>query len=308
MLILLPLMTTVATLDRLAKSTPPFRKDLCTFTDHRSPEDAQPGQIWSIRTNRRLPNDVCQDGWFFICKRHQTGEAAFTVAPLFENVAYAHDRDAILPSRLLGFAAGIAMGTCLDVDMSLLDSCVASLPDEFAIPLIKFYEHVMAPTLVDCPTEVSRGLPLIEGLRAKRDRFHEDLLEELEFLRPVESFDGSIKFSNRGPRLWLRTDHSGLLPSEPLRVMLDESLREMFGGRWIFKLRPFGNDIECVMAPDKELNRPHPLWVPEPRAFEALLYEINRCPGLANATTGESLNFVKLELLSSQWTLRILRF
>jgi len=301
-------MTTESILDRLAKSTSPLRKDLSTFVDHRTPEDAQPGQIWSIRANRRLPNDVCQDGWFFICKRHHEasdGGPTFTVAPLFENVAYAHDNDAILPSRLLGFATGIAMDMSLDVGVSLLDTCVASLPDEFAIPLIKFYEHVKTPTLVNCPAEVSRGLPLIEGLRARRDRFHEDLFEELEFLRPVTLFDGSVKLSQRGPRLWLRTEHPGLLPHGPVRVNLEEPLLTKYGEKWIFKLRLFGNSIECQIAPDKAPDQPQPFWVPEPRTFEALLMDMDRSRQ-PNDAEGESQPYVNLRLVSSEWMLRVL--
>jgi len=306
---LLLLMTTEAILGRLAKSTPPFRKDLCTFTDHRPPEDAQPGQIWSLTATRRLPNDVCQDGWFFICKRRQnasSGGPTFTVAPLFENVAYSHHNDAILPSRLLGFATGIAMGMSLDVDVSLLDTCVASLPDEFAKPLEKFYEYVQAPAILDCPTEVSRGLPLIEGLRARRDRFHEDLFEELEFLRPVTSFDGTVKLSQRGPRLWLRTEHPGLLPNGHVRVNLEEPLLTKYGEKWIFKLRLFDNSIECQMAPDKAPDQPQPFWVPEPRTFEALLMD-KECRLRPNEAEGESLASVNLRLISSEWIFRVLQ-
>jgi hypothetical protein len=303
-------MTTEAILDRLAKGTPPFRKDLGTFVDHRPAEKAEPGQIWSIRTNRHLPNDVCKDGWFFICKRHdKLGERGvnFTVAPLFEDVSYAHDRDAILPSRLLGFAAGIAMEMSLVVDSTLLDSCVTSLPEEFAISLMEFYEHVMAPKAIACPTEVSRGLPLIEGLRAKRDRFHEDLSEELEFLRPVESFDGSIKHSSRGLRLWLRTEHPGLLPNGPFRVTLDGALQKFFGDRWISKLRSFGNSIECVMAPDKEPNQPQPLWAPDPQIFQSLL----NCIGLGDRSEkGREFltGHVELRQVSGVWTFRTPEF
>lgn len=307
MLLLLPVMTTLETLDRLAKSTPPSRKDLCTFIDHSPPEDAQPGQIWSIRANRQLPTDICQDGWFFICKRRQEasdGGPTFTVAPLFENVAYAHDNDAILPSRLLGFATGIAMGMSLEVDVNLLDTCVASLPDEFATPLAKFYEYVQAPAMLDCPTEVSRGLPLIEGLRARRDRFHEDLSEELEFLRPVTSFDGSVKLSQRGPRLWLRTEHPGLLPNGPVRVNLEEPLLTKFGEKWIFKLRPFGNSIECLMAPDKDPFHGDPVFTSEPRAFECLLRELNGVASLTNGRIEEGLACVTLSSGSTGWTFK----
>jgi hypothetical protein len=276
LLLLKHLMSIESMLEKIA-DVPSYRKDLGTFIDHRPAEDAHPGEIWSIRANRQLPTDICQDGWFFICKRRQEdsdGSPTFTVAPLFENVAYAHDNDAILPSRLLGFAAGIAMGMSLEVDVSLLDTCVVSLPAEFAKPLEKFYEYVQAPAFLDCPTEVSRGLPLIEGLRARRDRFHEDLSEELEFLRPVTLFDGSVKLSKRGPRLWLRTEHPGLLPDGPVRVNLEEPLLTKYGEKWIFKLRPFGNSIECQMAPDKAPDQPQPFWVPEPRTFESLLMDM----------------------------------
>ena len=46
--------------------------------------------------------------------------------------------------------------------------------------------------------EVSRGLPVAEGLRARSDEFHGDFSLEIEFLRLAESFDGLMKDSFRG--------------------------------------------------------------------------------------------------------------
>jgi hypothetical protein len=294
---MLPLLRLQLTLDRLAKEIPPFRNDLCTFTAHRCAEDAEPGQIWSIKSNRRLPNDVCQNGWFLICERHgKVSEKglSFTVAPLFENPAFAHERDAVLPSSLLGFAAGIAMGSSLEVGVTLLDNCVASPPADFARALIKCYEHVGDPLLVDWPREVRRGMPLIEGLRARRDKFHADLSDELDFLRPVQSFDASIKRYRRGLKLWLQTEHPGLLPHGHTRVRLEAQSSDMgmYETLWVFKLRPFGYSIECTMAPDTAGDLYKPLWCPDAYAFQNLLKRHGN----------DRLN---LQLTSSEWILQI---
>ncbi len=301
-------MSTELMLDGIA-GTRGHGKELGTFTDDRPPEDAQPGQVWSVTTNRSLPSDACQDGWFFICRRIEDVSGAalrFTAAPLFEGAAYAHDKDAILPSRLLGFSAGIAMEQCLDVDVSLLDRCVASLPETFAVPLLMFYEHLQNPEKVPCPPDASRGLPLFEGMRAARDKFHADLSEELDFLRPVDAFEVSVKDSSRGLRLWLNTDHPGLLPEAPVRVRLDGSLGQQFGERWVFKLSLLGSSIECKMCPDRQAHDPQANWVPDSRAFQFLLRRI--CPGDGGREGGTRPSPVcgELRLVSGEWTFRVL--
>ena len=188
------------------------------------------------------------------------------------------------------------MGSSLEVGVTLLDNCVASPPADFARALIKCYEHVRYPSLVDWPREVRRGMPLIEGLRARRDKFHADLSSELDFLRPVQSFDASIKDSSRGLKLWLQTEHPGLLPSGPTRVRLEvQSLGTGVFKLWVFKLRPFGYSIECTMAPDTKGDLYKPVWRPHPYAFEGLLMNVRE----------HISDRLSLQLISSEWILRI---
>jgi hypothetical protein len=144
--------------------------------------DAMPGQVWRTKPSPDVPEEDALTHWVLVLGRHLLHETpVYRIAPMFTDTVMADPQDAVLPPEILGFEAAFALGLTVSTTSEALDSCVLTLPREWADRLLGFGRCVDGRSQ-DRIDGIDNGIPYIDELDGRID-FHAELLEELGYLQ-----------------------------------------------------------------------------------------------------------------------------
>ncbi len=151
--------------------------------------NARPGDVWVASAGGEAGRSPAESEGTLVLIVFDTGMDSrlgrvWRAAPVFSEVELASCQDAILPSRVLGWEAGIAYGCESPVAQNSLKRCVGRLPDEW-IRRVEAFSHSLEDESVPFPAGVLTGRPFTDE-RDPGFLFHESLVQRMtELMEPV---------------------------------------------------------------------------------------------------------------------------
>jgi hypothetical protein len=151
--------------------------------------NARPGDVWVASAGGEAGRSPAESEGTLVLIVFDTGMDSrlgrvWRAAPVFSEVELASCEDAILPSRVLGWEAGVAYGCESPVAQNSLKRCVGRLPDEW-IRRVEAFRHSLEDESVPFPAGVLTGRPFTDE-RDPGFLFHESLVQRMtELMEPV---------------------------------------------------------------------------------------------------------------------------
>jgi hypothetical protein len=152
-------------------------------------KSARPGEVWVASSGGVAGQSPAEAEGTLILIVFDTGMDSrlgrvWRAAPVFSEVELASCEDAILPSRVLGWEAGIALGCESPVAQDSLKRCVGHLPEEWSRRIDEFRQSLEDES-VPFPAGILTGRPFTD----ERDPgfiFHESLVQRMtELMEPI---------------------------------------------------------------------------------------------------------------------------
>ncbi len=170
-----------------AKDSPPHPRLLILSTG--VSDSARPGEVWVASADGEAGQSPAKSEGTLVLVVFDTGMESrlgrvWRVAPVFAEIELASCEDAILPSRVLGWEAGIALGCESPVAQESLKRCVGHLPEEWRLRIDAF-RHRLDDESVPFPAGILTGRPFTDE-RDPGFLFHESLVQRMtELMEPV---------------------------------------------------------------------------------------------------------------------------
>jgi hypothetical protein len=170
-----------------AKDNPPHPRLLLPVMG--TTGNARPGDVWVACADGAAEQSPAKSEATWVLVMGDTGMDSrlgrvLRAAPLFAEIELASCEDAILPSRVLGWEAGIAFGCESPVGQDSLKRCVGRLPEEW-IRRVEAFRLSLEDESVPFPAGVLTGRPFTDE-RDPGFLFHESLVQRMtELMEPV---------------------------------------------------------------------------------------------------------------------------
>ncbi|GAA5146297.1 hypothetical protein GCM10023213_39100 [Prosthecobacter algae] len=170
-----------------AKDSPPRPRLLVPVMSTSAP--ARPGDVWIASGGELAGQYPTETEGILLLVVADTGMDSrlgrvLRVAPVFSEIELASFEDAILPSHVLGWEAGIALGCESPLAQDSLKRCVGHLPEEWT-RRIDAFRHRLEDESIPFPDGILTGRPFTDD-RDPGFLFHESLVQRMtELMEPV---------------------------------------------------------------------------------------------------------------------------